>query len=91
MKLLLILIISMSITNIVTQEYIFEPIRNLWCKIFSKHEKIQYLITCPICSGFWIGLFCGLLFFFGQWLNVAFMAFGTSFAMKIVDNVLFNH
>lgn len=83
MNLFIVLIISMSITNIITNEYIFEPIRDLWCRIFKKCEKLQCLISCPICCGFWVGLFLGLLFFFNQWISVAFIAFGTSFAMKL--------
>jgi len=42
-----------GVTNITTRSHLFQPIRGWegW------HPKIAYLLSCPSCSGFWVGMF----------------------------------
>ena len=48
-----------GMTNIITQSSIFEPLR---IKINEKNPMLGLLVSCPMCMGFWVGifaLFCG--------------------------------
>lgn len=83
MRYILVILIAMSVTNILTSEFIFEPVRNLWEKVFSRYEKLQYLISCPVCSGFWVGLFIGALFL-NNWFLILSVPFVTSLMMKLL-------
>lgn len=69
MKLFIFILVSVSITNIITSEFIFEDFRNWWEeKLFPKSKKLKYLISCPVCTGFWIGLFTSFLFGIPFWI-----------------------
>lgn len=80
MNLVLFILVSVSVTNIITSEFIFEPIREAWMRWFDRWEKLKYLITCPICLGFWVGL--ALSFPFGiEWYIAPFI---TSIMAKLL-------
>lgn len=82
-ELLIFIFLTCGVTFIITQEYIFEGFRNLWCKClwFSKH--LQYLITCPVCLGFWVGLVFSFTPLFPN-MEYWFAPFITSFICKLV-------
>lgn len=49
-----------GLTNIITQSTIFEPFRD---KMNDRNEWLGLLVNCPMCMGFWVGIFvliCGL-------------------------------
>lgn len=80
MNLILFILVSVSVTNIITSEFIFEKPREWWMKLFGWNEKLKYLITCPICLGFWVGL--ALSFPFGiEWYIAPFI---TSIMAKLL-------
>lgn len=79
LNLLLFILMACGLTNIITSEYIFEPVREWWQKVW-KWEKMKYLISCPVCCGFWVGL--GLSFPFDLPFWIA--PFAVSFIMKLV-------
>ena len=49
------LLATIGLTFIVTQSKLFEPIRAFFGKI---HNKLEYLLRCPMCFGFWAGIIC---------------------------------
>jgi len=49
------LLATIGLTFIVTQSKLFDPIRKFFGKI---HKKIEYLLNCPMCFGFWAGIIC---------------------------------
>ena len=57
-NLLIWILVCYGITNVVTGSSIMEPIREKSWKI---HKKIGELLSCPMCFGFWSGLFVSLL------------------------------
>ena len=62
-------------TFIVTQSYIFAGIREYVAK---KSEKLGKLINCPMCFGFWAGLFFYITY--DLWISYAILAAcGSSF------------
>jgi hypothetical protein len=67
---LLTALIGWSITNLLVNGSIFNPIRNYFLvklPIFSK------LLTCMQCSGFWVGIFLGVLsIHYGILYNILF-------------------
>lgn len=76
LEILLVIIAAYGIVNIVTQGVIFDSIKErIRCfKFFG--EKLYYLLNCPMCFGFWVGLFLGIFYGpFESWnvlLNGAF-------------------
>jgi hypothetical protein len=48
-------------TNIVTCSYLFKPLREA---VNSRSKWLGKLTTCPMCLGFWVGLFSALLGFY---------------------------
>lgn len=75
MTLIIFILLAYGATNIVHQGAIFYWLRN-WIeskavtgsKIFHFFHK---MITCPMCFGFWVGLFIGLIFNYPfVWWNV---------------------
>ena len=69
-ELIVVIIAAYGITNIVTQGTIFDPIKEMLrgCRVIG--EKLFYLLNCPMCFGFWVGLFLGLLFGPFEWWNI---------------------
>lgn len=57
MDILFYVLSVVGVTTIVTQSFIFSPIRE-WVK--SKHDFLGTLIECPTCFGFWVGVFLSL-------------------------------
>lgn len=78
-ELILFIFVSCSVTNIITSEYIFEPIRDIWQRAFKRWDKIKYLISCPVCLGFWVGLALSFAFH----IHCLIGALITSLCMKV--------
>jgi len=58
MELLIFILITFGITNILIDSYIFIFLRNFANKYSPKF--FGELLSCPMCTGFWIGIFVGL-------------------------------
>lgn len=56
-ELILFLLWTTGATFIVVSSTILEPVRQY---IFSKITHSEKLLTCHMCTGFWIGVFAGL-------------------------------
>ena len=44
-----------GVVSIITRSYIMQPIREK-----APGRKLRYMLNCPQCSGFWVGLFYGV-------------------------------
>lgn len=53
-------LICYSITNVITQSSLFDPIRKY---IEQKNKHIGKLFKCPMCMGFWIGILLSFIWF----------------------------
>ena len=62
MEILIFSLIGWSITSVVVNGSIFDPLRNY---LLIKSPFFGKLISCMQCSGFWVGIFLGLLSIFG--------------------------
>ena len=52
-----------GIVSIITRSYIMQTIREK-----APGKKLRYMLNCPQCSGFWVGLFYGVYDqFYGAW------------------------
>lgn len=82
-ELLTFILVTCGVSFIVTQEYIFEAFRDVWCIVFHWSKLLQYVISCPVCLGFWIGL---LFSFTPLFPTISFWVapFITSFCCKLV-------
>lgn len=60
MQLLLFIIISVGITNLLVNASILDNLRDY---VKSKNTFIGNLISCMMCSGFWIGIFISFFSF----------------------------
>jgi hypothetical protein len=68
-EIIVVIIAAYGVTNIVTQGTIFDPFKE-WIKGFSiVGDRLFYLLNCPMCFGFWVGLFLGLFFGPFVWWN----------------------
>lgn len=67
-------LISVSIAFIVSAEYIFKWLREMVIK--TKLEPLITFVHCPVCLGWWAGLFVGLVVGGWSWwcLGVAFVS-----------------
>lgn len=45
-----------GLTGIITRSYLLQSVRDS-----IKQPKLKYLINCPQCTGFWVGVFFGLV------------------------------
>lgn len=66
-ELIIYIITGVSASFIITREFIFEGLRDRWERLFFFSDKLKYLITCPVCLGFWVGLAASFLFPSVQW------------------------
>lgn len=69
MNLLLFLLIGFGVTTIITKSTLFEPLRN---HLDNGGESIKdnflgFLIVCPMCVGFWVGVFWSQSFYSPTW------------------------
>lgn len=48
-----------AITCIIVHSEIFRPLRDFVSKV---HHTVGYWISCPMCFGFWVGLFYAFIF-----------------------------
>ena len=60
--LIVLLLASMGLTFILTQGYIFLPLR----KRFDNHPTLSEFVHCPQCMGFWVGFLLTLSI---EWWN----------------------
>lgn len=72
MSLLLFLLAGFGVTTIITKGDIFEPLRS---SLDNNKEGLYenffgILITCPMCVGFWVGIFQSIMF--GSIMSSAF-------------------
>lgn len=58
-NLIIFILSSVGCTFIVTESYIFSPIREY---ITKKIPKLGYLLGCNQCMGMWVGMFISLIF-----------------------------
>jgi hypothetical protein len=66
---LLIALIGWSLTNLLVNGSIFDPLRNY---LLIKSPAIAKLLTCMQCSGFWVGVFIGILSYHGILYNIVY-------------------
>lgn len=77
------IIIIVGLTSIVTMSKLFQPIREF---ITVKNLFLGKLITCSMCSGFWIGL---IVFFIPNFAKeVLFLMTAGSIASEIIYLVI---
>jgi hypothetical protein len=60
-NLIIFIIISISLTNIVVRESIFERPRNFVDRIFH-YSLLNKVLQCETCFGFWAGILISVLF-----------------------------
>lgn len=53
-KLILYIITVFALTTIIVQSLVFKPIRNFFKR---KVKIIHKLLSCMLCTGFWVGVF----------------------------------
>ena len=87
MDLILLIIISIGITNIIQNETIFSKIRNY---IYNKFNSLYNYITCPTCFGFLIGVLISFYFVINEnmFLNMFFCGVISSISNKIFSLLL---
>lgn len=68
------LIASVSLSNIMTQEFVFQPYRDWVEKTFPYNKKLIYLVNCPVCTGFWTGIATSFLFSGVEWWWAGFIS-----------------
>lgn len=68
-SIIFISIVGWSITNILVNGIILDPIRNYTT---IKFPILSKLLTCIQCSGFWVGAGIGLISYYGIIYNVLF-------------------
>jgi hypothetical protein len=66
METLIAIIAAFGIVNILSKGSIFQSLRD-WSEFHT--ETIHKLITCPMCLGFWLGLFLGIAYGPFPWWN----------------------
>ena len=81
-ELIIFILTTTGVSFIISQEFIFEGFREMWEKCFSFSDKLKYLISCPVCLGWWIGLVFSFLPFF----NIHYLCapFITAISCKII-------
>lgn len=86
MNLILFILVSISLTNIIYQEYVFAWFRNFIDKYF-KYSLLNKMLRCPTCLGFWCGILTSFAFpeFGISWIVGAFI---TSITMKTYELLL---
>ena len=61
MNLFIFIVISISLTNIIVRESIFEWFRNIFNKWFP-YSIVTKIVNCEACMGFWIGIILCFLY-----------------------------
>ena len=77
-------LVAVSAAFIVSSEYIFQWLRNLIIK--TKFEPLITFIHCPVCLGWWAGLFVGLLVGGLSWWCVA-GAFTSALTARVLKSL----
>lgn len=61
-NLLLFILIGVGITNIVVNASVLDNIKEWLYKKLWKYEWVEVLLSCMLCSGFWVGFIVSLFF-----------------------------
>lgn len=93
MQIMLFIFSTIGLTHIVVDGKIFEPIRNIAHRVLPNF--LSYLFSCYVCSGFWIGMFCGWACFtkINEW-QILMAGFSSSFLANfaaMVFNLIESH
>jgi prepilin signal peptidase PulO-like enzyme (type II secretory pathway) len=74
MELLIAILVAYGISNIIVNGSIFEPLRNWFGGHADKFipRKIYQLITCMMCTGFWVGVVVGCFLGPFPWWHIIF-------------------
>jgi len=83
MKLVLLILTSLSIVNIFQNESIFSWLRKLVKRI---NIKLYNFLVCPVCFGFWVGFF--LSFVFNLHENIVLNSLICSFVSSIMNKFM---
>lgn len=86
-ELIIFIFLSISITNIVVFEHIFDFLHRFIDKYMSK-TMIHTLFNCPTCLGFWVG--AGLFWFFPIQYEWSFLTILVAGFISSISNKLFN-
>lgn len=89
-ELLIFILVAVSITNILVNEYIFGWFRNIFIRHFP-YSLVRKMITCPTCLGFWVGAALWWLFPYegNMWIAMILAGLVSSLANKLI-NLLFS-
>lgn len=63
LELLIFILSTIGLTLIVTQSYLFKPIRNIASKM---HPSLGKLLNCTMCFGFYTGMFIKTLLLYNN-------------------------
>lgn len=74
MELLITILLAYGMTNIIVNGSIFEAFREWFAHRADKwiFEKIYQLVSCMMCTGFWVGAFLGMVLGPFPWWNILF-------------------
>jgi hypothetical protein len=101
MKLLFWILCSWSLTQIVVETPILNPVRE-FCKDRVITHWIYVLLSCVICSGFWVGIAAGYFFYSptqnefqldNPWIVIivdGLLASVTGWYFHLIENRIFN-
>jgi len=82
-EIFLLIIIGVSITNIIVNASVLETARNF---LFKRFRISEGLLSCMLCSGFWVGLFLGFTSF--REIGILFSGFIVSLFSHIYSLVI---
>ena len=75
---------SVGITIILTKGDILEPLREGVSRL---SEKLGYLVSCPMCSGFWIGLVSGYFSGYNAVFSAGIVSLASWFIYSVVESI----
>ena len=90
MELLIWALVSFGITFAVTHGKLFADVRK---KAAEKHQKLGELLCCPMCLGFWVGMFLSVTWKSptGNFLCDGFLSLSTCWLLFAVSWALALH
>ena len=92
LELLSLLFVGWSVTNILVNGSIFDPLRNY---LLVKHRFFGKLLDCVTCSGFWVGVLIYFIFLFpskifgiSPWISCFIWGFANSGVSVLINSVV---